>query len=133
MSYHQFFEVATPGVILGMLTGGIAVLCLVTLLIAVIETVVLTILGWGDFRKSLAISIIMNIASGIVGGFLLVIFPQPSIESLVIAMIITILIEWGVMSRFQVNRTLLTLFAVLLANLISYAIIIFPAFFYSQT
>lgn len=132
MNYHIYFDAATPGVVLGMIAGGIAVLCLVILLIAVVETVVLTLVGWGDFRKSLRISMLMNIASGIVGGILLVIFPEPSVQSLVIAMLIMIFIEWGIMIRFQRDVVFLTLIAVFLANMISYGIIIFPAYFYSQ-
>lgn len=132
MSHRLLFDVAAPGVAFGMIAGGIAVLGLVTSLIAVIETVVLTIAGWGDFRKSLRVSLIMNIASGIIGGILLIIFPQPRIEYLFIAMFISILIEGGIMIRFQVNMVSQTLIAVILANILSYAIVIFPSYLYSQ-
>lgn len=131
--YRQHFDTTTPGIVLGMLAGGIAVLLLVTLLIALVETVVLTLIGWNDFRNSLKISVLMNIASGIVVGILLVLFPQPSIQNLVIAMLITILIEGGIMiTRYQQDKVLLTLFAACSANIVSYGIIIFPAYFYSQ-
>lgn len=132
MGYRLHFQTTTPGVVFGMIAGGIAVLCLVISLIAVVETVVLTLVGWGDFRISLRISTLMNIASGIVGGILLVLFPQPSVQSIVIAMAISILIEGLIMTRFQQNTVLLTILAVFLANMISYGIIIFPAYFYSQ-
>jgi hypothetical protein len=133
MNSTQLFNVATPGVILGMLLGGIAVLILVIFLIAIIETVILTLVGWEEFKKSLVVSVIMNIASGIVGGLLLVLFPQPTISGLGIAMILSILIEGWIMIRFRPNVVRLTFFAVILANTISYAIVIFPAYFYSQT
>jgi hypothetical protein len=132
MNTEQLFDVATPGIVIGMLTGGIAVLILVILLIALIETVILTLLGWQEFRKSLVVSIIMNLASGIVGGILLVFVPRPTVMGLVIAMILSIIIEAGIMTRFRPNVIRLTLLSVILANILSYAIVIFPAYYYSQ-
>jgi hypothetical protein len=129
----QLFDVASPGVVIGMLAGGIVVLILVIFLIALIEGVILTLLGWEEFKKSLVVSTIMNVASGILGGILLVLVPHPSVMGLVIAMILSIVIEGVIMIRFRPNVIRLTLLAVILANLLSYAIVIFPSYFYSQS
>lgn len=133
MNTAQLFDVAAPGIVIGMLVGGIAVLILVIFLIALIEAVILTLLGWEYFRKSLIVSIIMNIASGIIGGILLVLVPHPTIFGLIIAMILSIIIEGGIMMRFRSDVVGKTLLVVFLANLCSYAVVIYPAYFYSQT
>lgn len=133
MSVGQLYDVAAPGIVFGMLAGGIAVLILVTLLIALIEAVILTILRWEEFRKSLVISIIMNVISGIMGGVLLVLVPHPTILGLVFAMILSMIIEGFIMFKFRPEVLRLTLFVVILANILSYGIVIFPAFFYSQS
>lgn len=133
MSPIQLFDFATPGIVIGMLAGGIVVLILIILLISLIEAVILTLLGWDYFRKSLIVSTIMNIASGIIGGILLVLVPHPTILGLIIAMILSIIIEGGIMMRFRSDVVGKTFLLVFLANLCSYAVVIFPAYFYSQT
>jgi hypothetical protein len=131
LNTSQIFDIATPGVVIGMLAGGIIVLILVILLISLVETVIITLLGWAEFKKSLGISILMNSISGILGGILLVLVPRPALEDLIIAMVLSILVEGIIMLWTKTNSLRLTLIAVALANLASYAIILFPAYYYS--
>ena len=107
----------------------LAVLILVCLII-LIEMVVLQLLQWGNTRQSLRASLAMNIPSSLVGLVLLVLFPQPDFINLLYAWPILVIIEGIILSRLRLQSAQFNWFAVVLANLASYLILILPAFLF---
>ena len=69
---NSSIDVISPGMMLLSLGLGLIALCLLTLLIALVEAVVLTLLKWNIFPRSLLAAVIINFASSLVGGVLLI-------------------------------------------------------------
>jgi hypothetical protein len=63
MARLPVFDVAGPGLVVGLLAFGVAFVFILFLLIVLVETVALQLLRWGDFRSSLKASVLMNLAS----------------------------------------------------------------------
>ena len=121
------FDVAGPGVLIAIAAFSIVALIVLTLLITVAEAIVMLLLKWDKFGRSLWASLLMNITSTIFGGVLIALgVLGGSYAWLVAAFVLSVLIEGGVlmlMNRGAVRQNLLTS---LIANLASYLVIILP-------
>lgn len=121
------FDVAGPGVLIAIAAFSIVALIVLTLLITVAEAIVMLLLKWDKFGRSLWASLLMNVTSTIFGGVLIALgLLGGSYIWLVAAFILSVLIEGGVlmlMKRGEVRKNLLTS---LIANLASYLVIILP-------
>ncbi|GAB1469439.1 hypothetical protein MASR2M66_03150 [Chloroflexota bacterium] len=121
------FDVAGPGVLIAIAAFSIVALIVLTLLITVAEAIVMLLLKWDKFGRSLWASLLMNVTSTIFGGVLIALgVLGGSYAWLVAAFVLSVLIEGGVlmlMKRGEVRKNLLTS---LIANLASYLVIILP-------
>jgi len=120
----QPFTQAAPGLIASL---GIALFILVVLLITVIESTVLQLMRWGDFRQSLRGAFWMNAASSLVGLTFLLLIPRYGRGIIVIGWAITIVIEALVLRRLQPELKGRNWWVAGIANLASYLILIVPA------
>ena len=109
----------------------ISTLLIVFILILLIETVVLQIMRWGTFRRSIIAALAMNLASIIIGIILLVLVPQFGFYSLLIALILSTLVEGGVLAKLKRDALGYNFLVALAANLASYLVLLLPAFYYS--
>jgi hypothetical protein len=100
------------------------------LLITLVEMVVLQLLRWGNTRQSMRASLAMNLTSSVVGILLLVLFPQPNVRNLLITWFILVIIEGGVLTRIRPETPRYNWFNAAVANLVSYIILIMPAFLF---
>lgn len=121
------FDVAGPGVLIAIAAFSIVALIVLTLIITIAEAIVMLLLKWDKFGRSLWASLLMNITSTIFGGVLIALgVLGGSYAWLVAAFVLSVLIEGGVlmlMNRGAVRQNLLTS---LIANLASYFVIILP-------
>ena len=125
-------DVAAPGLVLGQLALTAGFLVLLFSLIVLVESVVLQVMRWGSFKRSLRGSFWMNLASTLVGFFVLSLVPRLGFLGLLVAWMLSVLIEWAVLARFQPGQKRFTLTLALSANLVSYLLLILPAFLSSQ-
>jgi len=126
------FDVAEPGLVVGLLAFGVAFVIILFLLIALVETVALQLLRWGDFKRSLKASVLMNLASTVVGLFFLWLVPALGFLGILSAWALSVLIEWLVLMRLQPGEKRLNLMAALIANLASYVLLIVPSYLLSK-
>ncbi len=112
-----------------LLIFGFLALIIVDLLLALIEGVILTLLSWNPFRPSMTISFIMNIASGIVNGILLVLLQNSPLLWLPISFVLSVLMEGFVMTYFKRNALRQNSLFVIMVNLASYIVLILPAYY----
>ncbi len=121
------FDVAGPGVLIAIAAFSVVALIVLTLIITIAEAIVMLLLKWDKFGRSLWASLLMNITSTIFGGVLIALgVLGGSYAWLVAAFVLSVLIEGGVlmlMNRGAVRQNLLTS---LIANLASYLVIILP-------
>ena len=121
------FDVAGPGVLIAIAAFSIVALIVLTLIITIAEAIVMLLLKWDKFGRSLWASLLMNVTSTIFGGVLIALgVLGGSYAWLVAAFVLSVLIEGGVlmlMKRGEVRQNLLTS---LIANLTSYLVIILP-------
>lgn len=121
------FDVAGPGVLIAIAAFSIVALIVLTLIITIAEAIVMLLLKWDKFGRSLWASLLMNVTSTIFGGVLIALgVLGGSYAWLVAAFVLSVLIEGGVlmlMNRGAVRQNLLTS---LIANLASYLVIILP-------
>jgi hypothetical protein len=109
---------------------GALALIVVDLIIALIEGVTLTLLKWSSSRTSLMVSYIMNIISGIINGILLVLLQDNPLVWLPVSFVLSVLIEFFIMSYFKRDTIFQNCLFVIIANLASYVLLILPAFYY---
>ena len=132
MNINPPLDVAAPGLVLGQLALTSGFLVLLFSLIVLVESVVLQVLRWGSFKRSLRGSFWMNLASTLVGFFVLSLVPRLGFLGLLVAWMLSVLIEWTVLARFQPGQKRFTLTLALSANLVSYLLLILPAYLSSQ-
>jgi hypothetical protein len=113
-----------------LLVFGFLALIVINLLIAVIEGVTLTLLNWNPFRISMTISFIMNVISGVVNGFLLVILQRSPFVWLPVSFVLSLMIEVFVMTYFKRQTFRQNCIFILIANLVSYIVLILPAYYF---
>ena len=118
-------------------SGGIGLILLTALaaaililLISLVEMVVLQLLHWGNTRQSMRASLAMNFPSSVVGILLLLLFPHPNIRNLLVAWLILVIVEGGVLTALHPQTPRYNWLVAALANLASYGILILPAFLF---
>jgi hypothetical protein len=109
---------------------GFLALLVVDLLIALVEGVTLTLLSWNPFRTSLTVSFIMNIISGVINGILLILLQRTPLIWLPVSFVLSLLIEFFILTYFKRDALRQNSLFVLLANLASYTLLILPAFYF---
>jgi hypothetical protein len=110
----------------------IVLICLVILLIALVEAVILAFLKWASFGQCLASSAIANFLSTIITILLIVWVKQPHISYLAIGWVISVLADTFILHLFKRQPASRTLLSAMLANLVSYLILILPVFYFGQ-
>jgi len=121
-----------PGLVLGQLALTVGFLVFLFALIVLVESVVLQVLRWGSFKRSLRGAFWMNLASTLAGFLLLSLVPHLGFLALLVAWVLSVLIEWAVLARFQPGSRRYTLSLALSANLVSYLLLILPAYLSSK-
>lgn len=106
-------------------------LLIVLLLTVLIETVALQLMRWGNFKGCLRATLVMNLASIVIWFIMLVMVPQLGLAGLILAFLLSTVIEWGVLVRMKRGVLAYNFLVALVANLASYLIILLPAFLYS--
>ncbi len=121
------FDVAGPGVLIAIAAFSIVALIVLTLIITIAEAIVMLLLKWDKFGRSLWASLLMNITSTIFGGVLIALgVLGGSYAWLLAAFVLSVLIEGGVLMLMKRGAVRQNLLASLIANLASYLVIILP-------
>jgi hypothetical protein len=124
------FEITGTAAPYLLLVFGFLALIVINLLIGVIEGVTLTLLSWNPFRISMTVSFIMNIISGIVNGILLVFLQRSPFVWLPVSFVLSLMIEVFVMTYFKRQNFRQNSIFILIANLVSYIVLILPAYYF---
>jgi len=113
-------DVAGPGAV-AFLGGTLVVGVVLFVLVVVVEAVVLTVMKWGRFRRSLLASFLMNVVSTIAGVFVVgIALTVGGPAWLLLTFVASVVLEGGVvvvMDRAQARRGLA---ACVIANVVSY-------------
>lgn len=109
----------------------LSALLIVFLLILLVETVVLQLMRWDDFRGAIKAALLMNLASLPVLVILVVLATRFGISSLLIGLILNSIVEGYVLTRLRREAPVYNFTVAFLANLASYLILLLPAFIYS--
>ena len=132
MRFMPVFDVAGPGLVVGLLAFGVVFVFILFLLIVLVETVALQLLRWGDFKSSLKASVLMNLASTLLGLVLLWLVPALGFLGIAIAWALSVLIEWLVLMRLKRGENQRNLILATVANLASYVLLIVPSYLLSS-
>jgi hypothetical protein len=121
------YDVAGPGVLLAIAAFSIGALIVLTLIISIVEAIVMLLLKWGRFGRSLWASLLMNVTSTIFGGVLIAVgLLGGSYIWLAVAFVLSVLIEGGVLMLMKRGAARQNWLASLISNLVSYLFIILP-------
>ncbi len=124
-------DVAGPGLVIATLSLSIGILAMLFLLIVVMESAVLQFMRWDTFRRSLRGAFLMNLASTLVGFFFIALLPEWGLLGVFIAWTLSVLIEGLVLVRLKREGGRHNWLVALVANLISYGILILPAYLFA--
>jgi hypothetical protein len=130
MPTHLSFDITGPGSGFLLVTLGFLALIVVNLLIALVEGVALTLLNWNPFRPAMTISVIMNLASGLLNGILLVLLQHIPLVWLPVSFMVSLLVEGFILTYFKRDAFRQNIFLVFVINLFSYLILILPAYYF---
>ena len=130
MPLHPLPAITTPAAPYLLLILGTLALLVVYLLIALVEGVALTLLGWNPFRTSLTVSVIMNLIAGVINGPLLVLLQHTPLVWLPVSFILSLLIDAFILTYFKRQAIRQNGIFALLVNLVSYFLLIFPAYYF---
>lgn len=122
------YDAAGPLVAVGL---GCILLIILTLIISTLESIVMFLLKWGRFGRSLWAALLMNITSTIFGLVALAfsdVLIGDSNNLLAIAFVLSVLIEGGVLMLMKRGAARQNWIMSLIANLASYIFIILPLF-----
>ena len=121
------FDVAGPGVLVAAAIFGLGALIVITLVVSLIESVVLLLFKWDRYGRALWASILMNVTSSILGGVLVVVgLYQTSFSWFVVAFILSVVIEGGVLLLMKRDAARQNWTVAIAANFVSYLFIILP-------
>ncbi len=121
------YDVAGPGTLVAVAAFSVAALILLTIIISVAEAVVMFLLKWGSFVRSLLASLLMNVTSTIFGGVLVVVgFYSDPYLLLAIGFVLSVVIEGGVLMLMKRDSGLRNWIVSLVANSASYLLILLP-------
>jgi len=131
------YDVGGPGLLAVIYGAGLAVLCLVTLVVILVEAGVLALLKWRPFGRSLLASLVMNLVSTLVGflpGVIYSLNQQPGMGFMLLwlfaAWALSVVIEGLILSAFNREAGRQNWLAALLTNLVSYLLILGPLGFF---
>jgi hypothetical protein len=102
------------------------------LVFVVVETAVLQLVNWDEFRVCLKASLLANLASGVVVTLSLILIPRLGLAGLIAGVCLSTLIEGLVLFRLKPGAKRLDWLAAVLANLASFMILIFPIFWFAR-
>lgn len=131
------FDIAGPEVLLTGLALGCGAFFIGTLIIILIEAAVLKLLKWGTFGRSLLAVSVANIATTLIGLIWLAINYLGSLAlqigvsgwlGLVVAFILSFLVEAGILMLFKRGAARENWVASLVANIASYLLVILPVY-----
>jgi len=125
MFYSVPHDVAAPWLLIAVFSLG--ALTVLTLIISVLESLVMLLLKWDKFGRSLWASLLMNVTSTIFGGVLIALgLFGGSFIWLVAAFVLSVLIEGSVLMLMKRGAARQNWIVSLIANLVSYLFIILP-------
>lgn len=107
-------------------------LLIVFSLTVLIETVVMQLLRWGDFKQCGQASLGMNLASVLAWLIMLALVQEIGFIGLLVTMLLSFLIEGGVLARLRPGQLKYNFLVAFAANLASYLILLLPAFWFSR-
>jgi len=123
------YDVAGPGVLFAAAAFSFGALIVLTLIISIVEIIVMLLLKWGRFGRSLWASLLMNVTSTIFGGVLIALgLFGGSYVWLAVAFVLSVLIEGSVLILMKRGAARQNWIASLIANVASYLFIIMPIF-----
>lgn len=123
MFYSIHFDVVGPGVLL---LFGLAAFLVFSAIVFGIEALILWLLKWGTFGRSLLASFLMNLASTIVGVLVIVLLATSLLNNFltfIVALLLSILIEGGVLMLVKRDATRENWQVAGIANIVSYALL----------
>ena len=121
------FDVAGPGILVAAAVFGFGALVALTLFISFAESIVMFLLKWDKYGRSLLASLLMNVTSTIFGGILVAIGAlYSSFIWLAAAFVLSVLIEGGILLLMKRGAARQNWIASLLSNIVSYVLIILP-------
>ncbi len=121
------FDVAGPGILVAAAVFGFGALVALTLFISFAESIVMFLLKWDKYGRSLLASLLMNVTSTIFGGILVAIGAlYSSFIWLAVAFVLSVLIEGGILLLMKRGAARQNWIASLLSNIVSYVLIILP-------
>ena len=129
MLHSPHFDVAGPG-LLTAASVGLLVLCIVSVIVVLLESLVLWRLGWGSFKRSLLASFVMNLVTSILG-IGVVMFTLPlGLWGFLIDFGLSVLVEGGILMLFKRGAAKENWLAALAANAVSYMLIMLPFYYF---
>lgn len=122
------YDVGAPWVLIAAVAiFGVGAAIVLTLIISVVESIVMLLLKWDRFGRSLWASLLMNVTSTIFGGVLVALgLFGGSFIWLAAAFVLSVLIEGGVLMLMKRGAARQNWIVSLIANLASYLFIILP-------
>jgi len=123
------FDVAGPG-LLAAAGASLLILCLVSLVIIIMESLVLWQLRWAGYKRSLMGAFVMNLATTILGAGVVWFTLQLGYWGLLIDLVLSVLVEGGVLMLFKRGSSRENLIAALTANAASYLLVILPLYLF---
>ena len=110
-----------------MVVGGILILLLVTALVSLLEGVVLTMLRWDEFMACIRTAYLINLVTTILS-LVFITFVQLGWKGIGFALLFSIIVDGALLARFKPGMLLRNYFNSILINLVSYGVIIAPAY-----
>jgi len=121
------YDVAGPGILIAAAIFSFGALVVLTLFISLAESIVMFLLKWDKYGRSLLASLLMNVTSTIFGGILIAIGAlYSSFLWLAAAFALSVLIEGGILMLMKRGAARQNWIASLLSNIVSYVLIIAP-------
>jgi len=110
----------------------VAVFLVLFSLVVILETASLQLMRWGDLKNSLKSSFLINLTSTPISFLILAQVPKIGLVSVFIAWVFSVFIEWFILHRLGSTEKYPFFLVALIANLVSYAILILPSFLYTN-
>lgn len=115
-----------------LLAFGVVIAGIFLVIVSLSEAVVLKLLKWGTFLRSLLASFLMNLASTLIGVGLVIVVDVEGLWFVVIAWAVSVVIEGGVLTLMKRDAGRQNWLAVLVANVASYLLLVLPLFLLSS-
>ena len=132
MSTRMLSDTGGPGLILIVMALSLGALLLFFFVIVLLEGVVLRLIRWDNFKRSLWGSFLMNLVSTLVGFLVLYLIPRLGILGLAIAWALSFAFETFILIRMKPDKPGLSWRAALAANTSSYLLLLLPAYLLAQ-